>query len=220
MIGRSLNIKSLSLLLLLSLTHVSVAQEDIKDEYSFDFARVYDADTIYYYGYDFSNFGLANPEKVGQEESIKKFFVAWMHDIHEIYKKSDLEVLLKTEVKKDLQLVQDRYKLIRDEWITFEPHRFDTEKIKEIVKEYELNRTSGIGFVMIVENFNKEKEHVRVNYTFFDIATREVLWSVESKGEAMGAGMTNHWSKGLEDAFTPFKIAYNDARRAEKKSRK
>ena len=206
--------------LFILLSTLSLAQDDIKDEFAPNFEKVYEADTIIYYGIDFSNFGLFNPEKVGQEESIIKYFPVWINGVHKAYSKDQMEAILKKEVEKNFQPVQERYKLIRDEWIGFEKHTFETDKIQSIVKEYELDRTTGVGLVLIIENFNKEKEHARVNFTFFDIETREVLWSVESKGEAMSAGMTKHWVNAIGSTFGPFKQAYRIAFKKMKKSKK
>lgn len=198
----------------------AVDQDGIKDQYTPNFGPIYDAKSITYYGLDFSNFGLCNPEKVGQEAEIKKFFPAWMADVNEVFTKSEMEIILKKDVAKDLQSIQSKYNSIRDNWIGFEPHRIETDKIKEIVKGYTLSQSEGIGLVLIIEHFNKEKEQALVNFTFFDIKTREVLWSIETKGDAVGAGMTNHWSKAIEDSFIPFKNGYHQAVKMEKKSRK
>tara|TARA_B110000285_G_scaffold121611_1_gene137500 strand:- start:423 stop:1061 length:639 start_codon:yes stop_codon:yes gene_type:complete len=207
-------------LLFILLSTISIAQDGLKDEYVHDFEKVYDADTIFYYGIDFSNFGLYNPEKVGHEQIIMKFFPVWMNKVHEAYSKGQIEMILKKEVKKNFQQVQSRYKLLRDEWIGFDKHTLETQQIQELVKDYKLKRTTGIGLVLIIENFNKEKENARVNYTFFDITSREILWSIETKGEATGAGMTNHWATAIKNSFGPFKLTYRSALRKVKKSRK
>tara|TARA_B110000285_G_scaffold15998_1_gene15771 strand:- start:1526 stop:2332 length:807 start_codon:yes stop_codon:yes gene_type:complete len=186
-------------------------QQNVNSEYGNQFSEVYDANTIVYYGLDFSNFGLTNPAKVGQEEMITKYFTAWMSEVNSFLSVSKLKSSLRKKVETNLQPVQGRYKLIREEWISFGQHNFDTEKIKEIVKEYQLKKTAGVGFVLIVENFDKELDVVRVNYTFFDIATREVLYSMKIRGSARGAGMTNHWSRGILSSYYTFTSYYNMA---------
>lgn len=207
-------------LLFILLATISIAQEDLKDEYVHDFERVYDTDTITYYGIDLSNFGLFNPEKIGQEATIMKYFPPWMSQVNEKYDDLSMESILKKGVDKDLQSVQSLYKSIREEWITFEEYTFGTSKIQEIVKAYELKKDKGVGLVLIIESFNKQNEYVRVNFTFFDIATREVLWNIESQGNAMGAGMSYHWSQGIIDSFYTFKVMYRAAIKKVQKSKK
>lgn len=178
-------------------------------DYEFDFSRIQNADAIYYYGIDFSNFGLANPEKIGQEYNVQKFFPAWMNEVHIANPLNTLESTFKKDVVRTFKPVQKRYKLIGDDWIGYDKKTFDIERIKEIVKEYVLEQSSGIGFVILIENFVKESELVEVNYTFFDISTREVLYNTTITGVASGAGMTKHWTKGINNTFRHFRKQYS-----------
>lgn len=207
-------------LLFVLFSFLTFAQDDIKDQYVHDFEKVYDAKAIHYYGIDFSNFGFYYPEKEGLELTFRKFFTEWRNAVHENLSVPDLEKMLTKSVKKDFQPVQSRDGLIRDEWITLEAYSFPTDTLQKIVKEYELTEKEGVGLVLIMESFNQKKEHARVNFTFFDIATREVLWSVESKGDTMGSQITKRWAKAIEYSFVPFKQAYRKSMREVKKSRK
>lgn len=64
-----------------------------------------------------------------------------------------------------------------------------------------MREKQGIGMVVNVANFNKEREYSLIYVTFFDIATREILFAVEASGKAGGAGMTKHWAEGVSNAF-------------------
>jgi len=75
------------------------------------------------------------------------------------------------------------------------------EDLKKIVSSYVLREKQGIGMVVNVANFNKEREYSLIYVTFFDIATREILFAVEASGKAGGAGMTKHWAEGVNNAF-------------------
>ncbi len=72
--------------------------------------------------------------------------------------------------------------------------------IQKIVKSYVLRETKGVGMVINLVNFNKEREYALVYITFFDIQTREILFAVEASGEAGGSGLTKHWATGVEAA--------------------
>lgn len=64
-----------------------------------------------------------------------------------------------------------------------------------------MREKEGLGMVINLENFNKEREYALIYVTFFDIATREILFAAEVSGQAGGAGMTKHWASGVENAF-------------------
>jgi hypothetical protein len=75
------------------------------------------------------------------------------------------------------------------------------EDVEQIVKNYALREKEGIGMVVNLSNFNKEREYSHIWVSFFDIATREILFAVEATGKAGGAGMTKHWAEGVSAAF-------------------
>ena len=70
--------------------------------------------------------------------------------------------------------------------------------LEKIIKSYVLNEKSGIGMVVNIVNFNKPREYVSGYVTFFDIATREILYSLEATGPAGGGGWAGHWASGIE----------------------
>ncbi len=206
---------------LLTIPFFCSSQEGLKEYVSNDFDRIYDSDTIVFYGLDFFNFGLLNPDKVGQEEKLAKFFPAWMSSVNEEYDKDRLALITRRKIIRNLKPVQQRFKKIDSDWITFEKNKFGIDTIKSVIRSYQLKEIGGIGLVLIIENFNKEKENARINFTFFDVSSREILWSIEVKGSAFGAGMTKHWSNAINDSFSTFKTAYHiDYRKTHKKKRK
>jgi hypothetical protein len=81
--------------------------------------------------------------------------------------------------------------------------------VKNQVNNYDLSPIkSGLGFVIIAETFDKTSENVYMNYVFFDIMSREILWRLKVRGSAGGAGMTNHWVNGMERSFKRFENHY------------
>ncbi len=212
--------KHIILVFFLNVSVIVLSQSSLKDEYVNDVTRVFEAENVIFYGIDFSNFGLVNPEKFGQEDDLKKFLTAWMSDFHKSFPKERVKAILKKEIDRDLQAVQQRYQLLRDEWISFNNYQFDFDTVKSILKSYDLPQNKGVGLTLIVESFNKEEETVLVNYTFFDVETKEALWSLKIQSYAGGAGMTNHWANGLIMSMGQFKRSYRGALLKNKKSRK
>ncbi|MFA7274053.1 MAG: hypothetical protein WC044_09295 [Crocinitomicaceae bacterium] len=209
-----------TVLLSLGLFSTVLAQVESKEEFVFDFAPVYQASELIYYGADFSQFGFCYPDKVGQEEQMLKFIPAWLGDLNKIYSLDVLPRLMKKKVVGRLQSVQNKYKLIGEEWILFEPTTFGIEKVKTEVKNYQLEETSGIGLVLIVENFDKIHENGIVYFALFDIASREVLYCNKMEGVAVGAGMTNHWASVLTSSFDVFITEYREQLHRAKKTKK
>ncbi len=52
--------------------------------------------------------------------------------------------------------------------------------------------------VINLVNFNKDREYSMQWVTFFDIATRKIVFAVLTTGESGGGGMVGHWSSGVE----------------------
>jgi hypothetical protein len=75
------------------------------------------------------------------------------------------------------------------------------EDLQTIVQSYVLREKQGIGMVINLVNFNKDKEYALIYVTFFDIETREIMFAAEVTGNAGGSGMTKHWASGVEEAF-------------------
>jgi hypothetical protein len=71
---------------------------------------------------------------------------------------------------------------------------FHLDSFKSIVKRYPLFQKSGTGFVIFIENFNKPEVYVTGYFTFFDLATKEVLWATKMK-----AVLGSKW--GAEDYY-------------------
>ena len=75
------------------------------------------------------------------------------------------------------------------------------EDLQTIIESYVLREKQGVGMVINLVNFNKEGEYALIYVTFFDIATREIMFAAEVSGNAGGSGMTKHWASGVEVAF-------------------
>lgn len=75
------------------------------------------------------------------------------------------------------------------------------EDLQKIVKNYVLREKEGIGMVVNLVNFNKEREYSLIYVTFFDIRTREIMFAAEVSGKAGGSGMGKHWASGVAVAF-------------------
>ena len=86
---------------------------------------------------------------------------------------------------------------------------FSIDNIKKIVATYNLKQNNGIGFVSIMESFNKQKKSVICYQTFFDFETRELLY-VNRMRAKLGSkyGYTKYWEVGALKTFSYFPERY------------
>ena len=180
--------------------------------------EVFESKSITYYGLDFSHFKLYNMKKVGTEESVIKYIPAWIEYFESKKGEPSLNELFKFNVKTNFELLY-RYKALADNWISFSINTLNNDSIQSIVNSYPSSDLNEIGLVIIVECFDKETENVIVNYTFFNIQTKEILWSIKLRGDAGRAGMTDHWGKGLVNSYLIFEQIYKSAEKSLKKKK-
>jgi hypothetical protein len=158
---------------------------------------------IVYYGFDFTYLKLTNPGKVGKGvEIIQKYFDPMNEDLTKDFLPfGNLKKWMKQPSIILGSPVYPNYKY-RDYhgFVTAQNFCIDFNDLQKIVKAYVLREKSGVGMVINLVNFNKEREYSLLYITFFDIASREILFAVKASGEAGGGGMTKHWATGVEGA--------------------
>lgn len=179
-------------------------------EYRNGVKHVIDAQSITYFGVDLSEMKLTNPEKYGKEEKLNLYIEAWEEGVYNKIKNIKFKNLFK-KTKRDFKFKESLFctSELNDNksspWISNYKYEMSIEDIVKKVKSYELDEDKGLGFVMIVENFNKIDVKTSVYYTFFDINTREIIWSIRIIMNPTGVTMTGFWSGGIKDTFIIFK---------------
>ena len=159
---------------------------------------------LVFYGFDFTYLKLTNSRKVGDGVFIApKYFPAW----NEILTQDMLPIakISSWMGKPGIFVGSSVY-----EYSTYaDIHNFVSsvnfclpfEDLQTVVQSYVLREKQGVGMVINLVNFNKEKEYSLIYVTFFDIETREIMFAAEVSGNAGGSGMTKHWASGVEVAF-------------------
>jgi len=159
---------------------------------------------IVFYGFDMTYLKLSNKSKTGDGIIIApKYLPAWnellTNDMLPIQKIRDWMGNRSIFIGNS---VFDNYSTSdMQNFVISSNYCIPFEDLQKIVKSYVLREKEGLGMVINLENFNKEREYALIYVTFFDIATREILFAAEISGEAGGAGMTKHWASGVENAF-------------------
>ncbi|MBO7285088.1 MAG: hypothetical protein J6U69_00635 [Alistipes sp.] len=74
--------------------------------------------------------------------------------------------------------------------------------IAECVESYDLEQEEGLGVVIIAKFLNKPEKYGEYAIVVFDIATRNVIKSVDVFGAAGGFGLRNFWAKSVYNVLT------------------
>lgn len=164
---------------------------------------VFEATEITFYGYDFSHFKLAETKRM-LDENIKTLVPGVIGFLNEHTTENDLQKRFKKErVKFSFDHMQTVVKNIKNEDIvSMVKHNIHADSIQSIINSYNINEKEGIGFVVIVECFEKITKRSTAYFVFFDIASKKIIMSDYFGGkEADGYGLINYWGVGMNATF-------------------
>lgn len=205
-----------------------------EEEMEFAPKRVYDADTIVWFGADFSFFRLSHEKKVGQDEELLGYIDEWNDEFKFGFSNVKLASLLKKKkVINDRSFTDNVTLNFKDRpWIISEKHIVDESEIEGHLIDIE-SENKGIGLVYVVVNFEKITEpEIKGYFVWFDIETRKMLHIYSSSGRpstehvnSYGGtvqissktkknrvpkmqGMTGYWYRGMIDAAVEFADDY------------
>ena len=137
--------------------------------------EVYKTENIIFYGYDFSNFRLSDPKRIGQD--LKKYIFTLIGFLAENLPEKKLAKWLdKENLVFNLVPTVDINKKINNEDIASPiKHDINKDSINSMIKKYVITEKKGIGYVIIFECFDNNTKRVSAYSVFFDIATKNVL---------------------------------------------
>lgn len=181
---------------------------------------------VVYYGLDYSALRINDPKQVALRNKIKSAYVpAWMRYVNRkmraeyklgkmfrprAYAYNYTSVQLEAFNMSDNMFVNDDYSL-------------SVDQLSKMVSAYNLSESAGVGFVIIPEYFKQEgaESSAYVNFVFFDIQTKEVLWGAKMDGLAGGMGYTNYWGRAVYNAFCNFRgLIYKEELKAYKRNQR
>lgn len=165
---------------------------------------IYKVSKVVFYGLDFSNAKLVGTEGFTDPVDIKnRLFDSWNSLILTEPEKYDIAKYFHLiSARNDLSIVAKRNNIPDvDDLVTDESYSFDEEKVKSIIAEYNTEGGEGIGLVFIIESFNKLETLGHMWVTFFDIASREVLYTEHFSGKPGGFGLRNYWAKSYHNVL-------------------
>jgi hypothetical protein len=193
--------KIICLLAFIGLTVVCKAQYTAKD--------VFSKDDIVWYGLDFSKaqmigqFDQGAGAGMATGSDLKSTYVPrWNNLIVDEGKKYDLKRFFrKVTVYNELNVVEkSNQKIDPDHFIIHNEYNFANagKIVQDIISNYTAgDKKEGLGVVFIVEYFDKEARQGSFYVTFFDIATKKVLFTEHMFGKAGGFGLRNYWAASI-----------------------
>jgi hypothetical protein len=180
-------------------------------EYKFDIKKVLEEKEIVYYGWDFSSFKITDIKKLPQGPlMLYQYIPEWLALLNERYTSNVIARNFEKKVYVNLVSVQERIKQSKpDSIVTMQTYEIHIDTIKNIVKSYNLPEKSGVGLVFITESFNKPQNYVTGYVTFFDIESKELLWSVKMKGlPGSKWGFTKYVYEGFVEIYDYYLRGY------------
>jgi len=187
--------KCLFLLVILLITGNTQAQyNEVMKNKIIDLKAVVNAETLTYYGLDFSFLKYVRPKMALEDDALRKYLGAWF----EFYQKEipQQDYLFRwlgfDHYNFDSNTAQSRIDSVAKDWVVITTPEIEIEDIAKAIGSFNLKGDSGLGFVIHPVEFNHIEENAKCYFTFFDIATRDILWITETTGNINGNG-TSQW---------------------------
>ncbi len=186
-----------------------------------DMAKLFNTQELVWCGLDFSMVRCIGPAGFTDPQAVKeKYFKDWNNlVITETPKYNFKEAYQKTSQINDLSVVTRRNELPDyNTFILTNPYSFEEGELKKIIADYNLqDNKQGLGLVYVYETLDKTANHASVYAVFFDIATKEIIWSTKYASTAGGIGFRNYWAKTV---FMTLEQNGDDYKKAMKKFKK
>lgn len=184
--------KTANVILALLMVTLSFAQESHK---------VFSSPTLIWYGIDFTKAKMIGLNDDSPNKIITEYFKAWNDitidmDFAKMFQKNaaykDPNGVLKQDLARESSTLRgtEEVDLTQDEI---------SARIKEIPVG---QKKEGLALVFIVQSLNKTADAATVYVTFFDIATRNILWQKKMTGKPGGGASKAAWTSAFKDIFS------------------
>jgi hypothetical protein len=76
-------------------------------------------------------------------------------------------------------------------------YKFEIDKVKEVIKKYDLKDKTGTALIFVAENLNKTTKSASYYVCFFDLKTKEIIECKKKSGSVTGIGFRNYWASSI-----------------------
>jgi len=167
-------------------------------------------DTVVWAGLDYSMVRMIGPGEFSNPETIFPGMLEAWNNLSLQERIKFVEKQIKKNLITDIGGVTEANKAATSKQIINSPGPDDTiekshitaQDIAKAVKSYKMENKSGLGAVFIVDRLVKQdkKGQGAVYVVYFDVASREVLFTQRKVSNATGFGFRNYWFRVIKDA--------------------
>ena len=169
--------------------------------------KVFLSDKIVFFGYDFSQFKLAEIKRL-HEPNQKKYIPDWIDFLNQRRNEESYEKRLrKDKVIFDFDYTLESMRNYNEsEMIVISKHILNKDSLQSIIDSvWSKKHTYGVGFIVVVECFEKQTKKASAYFVFFDILSKKILMvDYYARKGADGYGMANFWGTGMSEIITHY----------------
>ena len=137
--------------------------------------EVLNAKNIIFYGYDFSDFQIADSKRVGQDLKKNIFTLIGFFQDHLSERKMQKWLEVDTVKYNLAPTLAENKKIDNNNIASVIKHNISKDSLQFIINKYQIAENEGIGYVVIFECFDNNTNRVSAYSVFFDIATKKPL---------------------------------------------
>lgn len=177
---------------------------------------------ITWLGVDFSEMKFIGPASGWGSESTKSpsemrdtYFLVWNQVMQKEAKAFKVEeaihrdaITWATDVTERVNSKTNKKEIFSES--TSDYQSLSEDDVKKMVKQYDFNGKSGIGFTLICEGMNKYLEEASYWATFVDMKSKKVLYAKRVVGKAGGFGFRNYWLGSIKSTLKTMKKEFKN----------
>jgi hypothetical protein len=160
-----------------------------------------------WFGIDYTHCYFLMPMDFPSVSDLEAKFEAWNNLVlTERDKYIDKTIGKSRKIKYDIDMIKERNaeidaksRLTED---GFKTSHLSSDMIQDIVDNYDIDEgMKGIGLVLIAESYSKPNVKGAYYVTFFDMESRQVLYTERMLGKPSGFGLRNYWAGSYRDVL-------------------
>jgi hypothetical protein len=102
------------------------------------------------------------------------------------------------EVTNDIEMANEfNAKIDPSKLVISDTYKFEMDKVKEVIKKYDLKEKTGTGLIFIAESLNKTSKSASYYVCFFDLKTKEIIECKQKSAPVTGVGFRNFWASSI-----------------------
>ncbi len=158
--------------------------------------------TMVFAGLDFTRTKFVGNDLEDVAEIKDKYFREWNDVLNEEKQKFNISGFFhKSNVIYDFasSFSRNEWRSTRNMHSNYQAPTFSRSSIQNLLYNVSLNSKHGIGLILIVESFDKDRGTASVWVTLFDLASKKILIADRMSGAPGGNGMRNYWINAIYD---------------------